>query len=193
MSFDFRTNLTLKKLRADALRFDEWATKKLWGYIFNKFPFSHKRYSVSHEQPPKDFGTLRRGDVIIEDTELVTGELFLLQVWELKHGRATRNDITAVESQSWTMCEEYAMNHHRNTIWCASAFGPYYRMWVYEKKYEMLLPFFPLGNTGERDLYLDLLGSEAEFLKLCKFIKENPFPDVGNLGMIMEGGGGGGG
>lgn len=173
---DISTNNVLRRLRHDAIRHDEWATKKLWRYVLGELVFFSPHWMVSTEQPPV-YNSLRRIDIIVEDVNTVSGGAGILLVVEAKKGRASLGDIAEVETQAFTACMEYIIENGRKSVWAMTCFGPEARLWACYRNTTLLDPFFPREvGAGERSAYVDIKGSEESFTHAFGFMMANPVP-----------------
>jgi hypothetical protein len=166
----------VSRLRHDAIRHDEWATKKYWLYIFQHYIFPEQNFVTTTEQPPLPMQTQRRIDMTVEN--FVNSTLFLHVIVEEKSGRATPADIVAVESQCYTgSYEHYTGNPRRRRIWTVSVTGPCIRIWAFDAASILLAPAFPVDyNYGEKASYIDFKTSEREVMEYFAFIKQNLEP-----------------
>jgi hypothetical protein len=166
----------VRQLRDDAIRHDEWATKKYWLHLFQRHIFPEHNFVVATEQPPLAMGTQRKVDITVENFE--ERILFLQLIVEAKKGRAAPRDIVEVETQLYSACyEHYTGNRTRRRIWAMSVTGPCVRIWAFDAESGFLTPALPVDNDhGEKASYIDFKTSERKLMDYFAFIKQNPVP-----------------
>ncbi|KAJ0267525.1 hypothetical protein COL940_014287 [Colletotrichum noveboracense] len=164
----------VKRLIDDSLRFDEFATKKLWNHLFSKEIFYEKEFVVGPEQPPKHLESRRRVDFIIERFD---GRNFVCQVMvELKKGKSGPQDVLDAEHQLFTACYEYYLENPAQTrMWTCSIWDPNVRIWAFDAGQGFLTPALPAyGDSGDKSSYLDFRTSEAILMEYFEKIKRDP-------------------
>lgn len=166
----------VRQLRHDAIRHDEWATKKYWLYLFQQYIFPESNFVVATEQPPLPMQTQRRLDMTVEN--FLNSTFFLHVVIEKKKGRATPADIVAMESQLYSGCyEHYTGNPTRRRIWTVGVAGPCIRIWAFDASLGFLTPAFPDSHDhGEKGSYIDFKTSESEVMNYFAFVKQHLAP-----------------
>ena len=190
--FDFDPESELAYLRTRAQRFDEYATKEFWLYVFSKLVFSDRGWITSSEQPPTDYDSQRRVDIVVK--RFSRGSAPVLLWAETKKGRANVTDIAAVESQGYTAGLEYLLHADPpcKAVWVMTAHGPCARLWACVHEADdgenMLQPIFPpTRDYGNKSSYLDLYGNEAAFEWMFDFIKRNHSPTPGLIAEYAAG------
>lgn len=147
-------------------------------YVFEKLVFPEKNYLTSTEQPPVEYSTLRRVDIVIKT--LQSRRLQVLLWKEDKEARATPQDIAEVKTQGFTAGFDHLDRGEtdRQAVWVMTGYGTRRKLWAYSKADpDFLVPIWPhKGGYGERGNYLDLRGNEHVFTWMFQFIKVNQFP-----------------
>lgn len=164
----------LTKLYDDALRLPEFATKKLWTYIFNKIVFFDPQWIVGTEQPPTEYESLARIDVVVELFQ--NSSLSVVLIAEKKRGKANPSTIKSLEGQVYDRCKEYLQASDRDAVWAITCFGPNFRLWLCRRTRHSLKAVYPDVNSGSREAYCDVMKNWDDFLWYCNLIKENPEP-----------------
>ncbi|KAM3503931.1 hypothetical protein MY11210_008540 [Beauveria gryllotalpidicola] len=174
---DFGNDEMLRVLYDNAQSLVEHATKEFWLYVFQKLAFPERNYLTSTEQPPVNYGTQRRVDIVIK--MLQNGRLRVLIWKEDKEARAGQ-DIAELETQGFTAgCEHLDRGEpDREAFWVMTGYGTHSKLWAYSTAdQDHLVPIWPYeGGIGERSNYLNLRGNERVFEWMFEFIKDNPLP-----------------
>jgi hypothetical protein len=102
----------LRRLWSDARTHPEWATTRLWEYLFNHVFFKQDQYVTSSQRPPNfTSGDLRRIDMTVETINDTATEVRTLLVIEAKRASATSGDLTTVEEQAFTAAASHSIYH----------------------------------------------------------------------------------
>lgn len=167
---DFTNGSMECQLRWDAQVQDEWATKALWQYLFNKFIFKEKEWAIVSEHPPRPTQSLRRIDIVGKNAKLV---LFYM---EAKRGKATEADVIDAETQVFQACHEHFLygGGERDSMWVMTCFGPCIRIWTYTRGDDNIVPYFPEHDEGKSS-YVDI-AYEPRLLDIFDFMKKNVVP-----------------
>lgn len=97
------TTPRLARLWQDAQIHPEWATTRLWEYLFNHVIFTDDKFVVSSQQPPTHQpGELRRVDLVVEKMDRRATTVGTLLFLGAKRASASRSDIEEVEYQAFT-------------------------------------------------------------------------------------------
>lgn len=152
----------LRDLYNDASVHDEWATTKLWEYLFNKKYFSDDEWIVASQQPPsRAYPSLRRVDLIIQYHPLGNRVWETVLFLEAKRNAARETDIAECETQAWRAGLEIHSTEGQRPVWFMTAIGPTFRVWIYDPATDLPVPVLPgcLGIDHEDD-YLDIDNAE---------------------------------
>jgi hypothetical protein len=138
----------------DAQRKPEWATTRLWEYIFKEEVFKGKMWSIASQQPPTDEdGDLRRVDLVPEHSD-DNGAWARVLFFEAKCANATPSDLETVEFQAFTACCAYLHYVGKQSVWAVTAFAGKARLWAYRAGNDYLTPWVPKGDAiGAPDEY----------------------------------------
>ncbi|KAI0537838.1 hypothetical protein GGR58DRAFT_470060 [Xylaria digitata] len=167
------TDGRLQRLWADAQQHPEWATTRLWEYIFNRVVFTESKWVVSSQQPPTHQpGELRRVDLVVEEVDSNAQTVGTLLFVEAKRASASPRDIEEVEYQAFTAACAYSVETGIKCLWTMTCVGSKARLWVFHQKSTYLIPFVPPGDglaTIEEYLEISTHGTTlVEGLKFCK-------------------------
>ncbi|KAF4462659.1 hypothetical protein FALBO_10519 [Fusarium albosuccineum] len=168
----------LDRLWQEAQIYPEWATTRLWEYIFNHVIFKDDKWIVSSQQPPThQDGDLRRVDLVVErmDNNAVTVSTLLFM--EAKRASASVTDLEEVEYQAFTAACAYSIESSKNYIWAMTVFGGKARLWIFNIESTYLIPFVPQGiELAERSEYLEIATDGQPILEGLDYIKRHPTP-----------------
>ncbi|KAB8227556.1 uncharacterized protein BDW43DRAFT_323825 [Aspergillus alliaceus] len=149
---------------AQAQSSDEWASAKLWSYLWNKHLFAEKEWVVSSETPPEGRGR-RRVDITIEyfggDSKLA-----VLAFHEAKALNAGPQDVQDAEHQAFDACMRYLGEHPElQFVYAFTSFGTKGRAWRCAREDIYLSPLFGSDHLAERTEYVELHSSEAQQIR----------------------------
>jgi hypothetical protein len=131
-------------LWADAQSKPEWATTKLWQYIFRTRVFSGDDWAISSQQPPTDAaGDLRRVGFIVEHVNEQSGNGTRILFIEAKAGTASSTSLEDVEYQTFKACGAYLHSVEKQRVYAMTCFGGNARLWIYERGHDSFTPFVP--------------------------------------------------
>ncbi|AEO59481.1 hypothetical protein MYCTH_2063233 [Thermothelomyces thermophilus ATCC 42464] len=174
------TNPRLARLWQDAQTHPEWATTRLWEYLFNHIVFTDDNFIVSSQQPPTHQpGELRRVDLVIEKMDSTATTIGTLLFLEAKRASASRTDIEEVEYQAFTAACAYYIETGLEPIWTMTCVGSAARLWIFSGSSDFLIPFVPSdGGLGlpEQSEYLDISTHGREILDGLEYIKKHTTP-----------------
>ncbi|KAL1848312.1 hypothetical protein VTK73DRAFT_10162 [Phialemonium thermophilum] len=169
----------LRRLWATAQTNPEWATTRLWEYIFNKMVFPSQNYLVSSQQPPThNPGDLRRVDVVVEEVDDRGGPEFPLIFLEAKRAVTTPGEVGGVEAQAYTAACAYAVaRSSREPIWAMTCVGSKARLWAFSWNHDFLIPFYPDTNgCGAIEEYIEISTHGTELLERLEYVKRHRTP-----------------
>lgn len=168
----------LDRLWQEAQIYPEWATTRLWEYIFNHTIFKDEKWVVSSQQPTsRQEGELRRVDLVVEkmnsDATKVETVLFI----EAKRASASTDDIKEAEHQAFTATCAYCIDTGAESIWAMTCIGSVARLWAFKNGHIYLTPFVPEGDgLSERSEYLEIAIDGQTIKAGLEYIKRHPTP-----------------
>ncbi|KAK4155854.1 hypothetical protein C8A00DRAFT_31298 [Chaetomidium leptoderma] len=168
------TTPRLARLWQDAQIHPEWATTRLWEYLFNHVIFTDDTFIVSSQQPPtRQSGELRRVDLVVEKMDSGATTVGTLLLLKAKRASAARSDIEEVEYQALAAACAYHVETGLEHIWIMTCVGSAARLWISLDSSEFLIPFVP---SGEKTEYLDISTHGREILEGLEYIKKHTMP-----------------
>ncbi|KAB5572270.1 hypothetical protein GE09DRAFT_662807 [Coniochaeta sp. 2T2.1] len=172
------TSPRLHRLWNDAQIHPEWATTRLWEYIFNHVIFKDDKWVVSSQQPPTHQpGDLRRVDLIVEKMDSSATTIGTLLFLEVKRANAPPSVIQEVEYQAYTACCAYHVETGIKHIWTMTCVGSRARLWIFSERSLYLIPYIPSGQgLAERREYLEIYTHGREIANGLEYIKKHMSP-----------------
>ncbi|KAI1159002.1 hypothetical protein F5B18DRAFT_638783 [Nemania serpens] len=172
------TDGRLQRLWNDAQQHPEWATTRLWEYIFNRVVFTESNWVVSSQQPPTHQpGELRRVDLVVEEIDTQAQTIGTLLFVEAKRANASPRDIEEVEYQAFTAACAYYVETGVESLWTMTCVGSRARLWIFHEKSTYLIPFVPLGDgLAAIDEYLEMSTHGTTLVEALKFCKNHMRP-----------------
>ncbi|OIW22971.1 hypothetical protein CONLIGDRAFT_559030, partial [Coniochaeta ligniaria NRRL 30616] len=172
------TTARLRRLWQDAQDHPEWATTRLWEYIFHHIIFTEDKWVVSSQQPPThQSGDLRRVDVIVEKMDSSATTIGTLLFLEAKRAGASPSDIEEVEYQAFTAACAYWVETSIPALWTMTCVGSSARLWIFSERTDYLIPFVPDGHgLADRSEYLDIPSRGTEIANGLDYIKKHMTP-----------------
>lgn len=168
----------LDRLWQEAQIHPEWATTRLWEYIFNHIIFKDEKWVVSSQQPAThQEGELRRVDLVVEkmnsDATKVESVLFI----EAKRASASTADIQAAEHQIFTAGYAYCIDAEVENVWAMTCIGSAARLWIVNNEVDYPIPFVPKGSgLSERSEYLEIAVNGQTITAGLEYIKRHTTP-----------------
>ncbi|RSL98957.1 hypothetical protein CDV31_012373 [Fusarium ambrosium] len=168
----------LDRLWQEAQIHPEWATTRLWEYIFNHIVFKDEKWVVSSQQPAtRQEGELRRVDLVVEkmnsDATKVETVLFI----EAKRETASTTDIQEAEHQAFTAVCAYCIDTGVKNVWAMTCVGGGARLWAFKNKHIYLTPFVPEGEgLSDKSEYLDIAVNGQAIMAGLEYIKRHTTP-----------------
>ncbi|KAI1192267.1 hypothetical protein F5B17DRAFT_5554 [Nemania serpens] len=168
----------IQRLWDDAQQHPEWATTRLWGYIFNRVVFTESNWIVSSQQPPTHQpGDLRRVDLVVEEIDTHAQTVGTLLFVQAKRANASSTDIEEVEYQAFTAACAYSIETKVKSLWIMTCVGSKARLWAFREETIYLIPFVPSGNglsaIGE---YLEISTHGTTLIEALNFCKSHMRP-----------------
>lgn len=168
----------LDRLWQEAQIHPEWATTRLWEYIFNHIIFKDDKWVVSSQQPAtRQEGELRRVDLVVEkmnsDATKVETVLFI----EANRASASTADIDEAEHQAFTATCAYCIDTGVKYIWALTCIGSAARLWAFKNGHIYLTPFVPKGEgLSEKSEYLEIAANGQTITAGLEYIKRHTTP-----------------
>ncbi|RSL48036.1 hypothetical protein CEP54_013127 [Fusarium duplospermum] len=168
----------LDRLWQEAQIHAEWATTRLWEYIFNHIVFKDEKWVVSSQQPAThQEGELRRVDLVVEkmnsDATKVETVLFI----EAKRATASTADIEEAEHQAFTAVCAYCIDTQVKYVWAMTCIGSAARLWAFKDGHLYLTPFVPEGEgLSDKSEYLEIVINGQTIMAGLEYIKRHTTP-----------------
>ncbi|KAI1265981.1 hypothetical protein F5Y18DRAFT_34188 [Xylariaceae sp. FL1019] len=167
------TTPTMRKLWNDAQIHPEWATTRLWEYIFNHNVFTEEDWVVASQQPPTHKpGDLRRVDIVVEKIDNDARTVGTLLFVEAKRASASLSDIDQVEYQAFTAACAYSITNEVENIWAMTCVGSKARIWIFQQNAIYMTPFVPKGEgLSAKHEYLEIDTHGETILNALRYCK----------------------
>ena len=172
------TTPRLQRLWQDAQIYPEWATTRLWQYIFNHAIFTDDKWVVSSKQPPTHQpGDLRRVDLVVERMDSNATTVSALLFVKAKRASASPFDVEEVEYEAFTAARAYHVETGIKHIWTMTCVGSSARLWIFSEESTYLIPFIPAGQSlSEKGEYLEISTHGREIAEGLEYIKGHMTP-----------------
>ncbi|OAA63627.1 hypothetical protein SPI_03790 [Niveomyces insectorum RCEF 264] len=177
----------LQRLWSDAQDHPEWATTRLWKYVFHHLVFSDEKWVVSSQQPPTHKpGDPRRLDIVVEswDSSATTTEALRTLLFVVATpASASPSEIEQVEYQAFTAACAHIVETKIESVWAMTCVGSAARLWLVAKAGIYLIPFVAPGESlTDRGGYLEITTHGQDVINALEYIKEHPVPPKELLG-----------
>ncbi|KAJ4328564.1 hypothetical protein N0V84_000923 [Fusarium piperis] len=169
----------LDRLWQEAQIHAEWATTRLWEYIFNRIVFNDEEWVVSSQQPAtRQEGELRRVDLVVEKMNNDATNIETILFIEAKRTNASPVDIDEAEHQAFTAACAYCIDAKVESTWAMTCIGSAARLWMFHRDAgEYLLPFVPEGQgLSARSEYLEIAVNGQAIAAGLEYIKRHSTP-----------------
>jgi hypothetical protein len=170
----------LARLWQDAQIHPEWATTRLWQYLFHHVIFTDDKFIVSSHQPPTHHpGDLRRVDLVVEKMDSGATTLGILLFLQAKRASASLANIEQVEYQAFTAACASHVETGIESIWTMTCVGSAARLWIFSSSSQFLIPFVPSGRGSgltEKSEYLEISTQGREILDGLEYNKQHTTP-----------------